>query len=185
MTPAMLLLVLVLVLCGLLWLAWRAKKLQTERDSVNWPDLLAKLSPVGRVGIEEVAAVFLLPSREQLDSRHIMSRLESRDIWDFIGGIEGLKTMRRNADVLIELACYVQRWNPEASIVAEQLRLDANQIKTSLSKILSSERRGTLSTWFPIYATRATAAYYLMTQRVCVLYEISHEGLLAQLKAAI
>jgi hypothetical protein len=185
MTPAMLLSVLVLLLCGLLWLAWRAKTIQIERDKVRWPDLLARLSPVGRVGIEEVAAVFLLPSSEQLDSRRIESRLESRDIWDFMGGIEGLKTMQRNANVLIELACYVQRWNPDASVVAEQLRLGANQIKTSLAKIHSSERQGTLSTWFPIYATRATAAYYLMTRRVCALYEISHEGLLAQLKTAI
>jgi hypothetical protein len=185
MTSAILLPVLVLILCGVLWLAWRAKQLQTKRDTVSWTDLLARLSPVGRVGIEEVAAVFLLPSSEQLDSRSIELRLESRDIWDFIGGIEGLETMQRNADVLIELACYVQRWNQEASVVAEQLRLDANQIKTSLAKIKSAQRQGSLSTWFPIHATRATAAYFLMTQRVCALYEISHEGLLAQLKAAI
>jgi hypothetical protein len=185
MTSTALLPVLALILYGLVWLALRAKRLQAERDAVSWTDLLARLSPVGRVGIEEVAAVFLLPSSEQLDSRSIESRLELRDIWDFIGGIEGLKAMQRNADVLIELACYVQRWNPEASVVAEQLRLDANQIKTSLAKIRSSQRRGTLSTWFPIHATRATAAYYLMTQRLCALYAISHEGLLAQLKAAI
>jgi len=69
MTPAMLLSVLVLLLCGLLWLAWRAKAIRTERDKVRWPDLLTRLSPVGRVGIEEVAAAFLLPSSEQLDSR--------------------------------------------------------------------------------------------------------------------
>jgi hypothetical protein len=185
MTSTVLLPVLALILSGLVWLALRAKRLQTERDAVSWTDLLARLSPVGRVGIEEVAAVFLLPSSEQLDSRSIESRLESRDIWDFIGGIEGLETMQRNAEVLIELACYVQRWNQEASLVAEQLRLDANQIKTSLAKIKASRRQGKLSTWFPIHATRAAAAYYLMTRRLYALYAISNEGLLAELKAVI
>ena len=54
---------------------------------------------------------------------------------------------------------------------------------SSLAKIQSSKRRGTLTTWFPIHATRAAAAYYLMTRRLCALYEVSHVGLLAQLKA--
>ena len=186
MKPTILAPALALVLlCWLIFVFWRTKKVQNKRADLTWNELVAQLRPVGRVGIEEVASVFLLPSSEQLDSRPNESRLDPRDIWDFIGGIDGLTTMQRNAEILIDLAYYVQRWNPQACLVAEQLRLDANQIKTSLARIQSSKRRGTLTTWFPIHATRATAAYYLMTRRLCALYEVSHVGLLDQLKAAI
>jgi hypothetical protein len=93
--------------------------------------------------------------------------------------------MEHNAKVLIELACYVQRWNEEAIVVAEQLRLDAREIQIYLAKIRKAKRQGALSRRFPIYAQRAVAAYYLMTRRTLALYEVSHAGLLPALKAAI
>jgi hypothetical protein len=172
-------------LSGLLLFAWRMKKVQDEREEANWDDLIQKLVPLSKVGIEEVACSFLAPSGRELDPRRREDRLESRDIWDFIGGIEGLKAMRRNAAVLIDLACYVQRWNSEAFVVAEQLRLDASEIRAALAKIRFARWRGDLGSKFPIHAARAAAAYYLMTQRLCALYEISQTGLLLRLKAAI
>ena len=174
-----------LFLAGLIWISGRMFRLRVLGEEASWDELLARLLPVSRVGIEEVASAFLDPTGQELDPRRADRHLEARDIWDFIGGIEGLKTMRRNAEVLIDLASYVRRWNPEAAAVAEQLRLDANEIKNALSRIDWARRTGRLAASFPIQASRAAAAYYLMTQRVCALYEISQEGLLAQLKAAI
>jgi hypothetical protein len=175
----------VLFLGALLWISWRMWKTRARREEGSWEELLARLLPVSRAGIEEVAAAFLDPTGQEFDPRRAERHLEPRDIWDFIGGIEGLKVMRRNAEVLIDLASYVSRWNPEALVVAEQLRLDANEIKTALSRVHSARRRGRLAASFSIQASRAAAAYYLMTQRVCALYEINQVGLLAQLKAAI
>ncbi|MBB6143647.1 uncharacterized protein YchJ [Silvibacterium bohemicum] len=184
--PAMLFPILVLLLLGVLvGVALRARKIHARREEASWDQLLSRLTPLGKVGIHEVASAFLTPTSQELDPRQDSGRLESRDIWDFVGGIEGLKRMRQNADVLIELAYYVRRWNPEAAAVAEQLRLDAKEIKTALTKLAREERRGKLATWFPIHATRATAAYYLMTQRVFALYEISNAGLLVQLKSVM
>jgi hypothetical protein len=174
-----------LFLAGLIWISWQILRVRAQREEASWDELLARLLPVSRAGIQEVANAFLDPTGLELDSRRAERHLGARDIWDFVGGIEGVKTMRRNAGVLIDLASYVRRWNPEATAVAEQLRLDANEIRNALFRINWARRRGRLAASFPIQASRAAAAYYLMTQRVCALYEISQEGLLAQLKAAI
>jgi hypothetical protein len=175
----------ILLLGGLLWIFWRIIRTRVRREEASWEQLLARLVPVNRTGIQEVAAAFLDPTGEELDPRRAERHLESRDIWDFIGGIDGLRIMRQNAEVLIDLASYVSRWNPEALVVAEQLRLDANEIKNALSRIERARSKGRLASSFPIDAPRAAAAYYLMTQRVSALYEISQEGRLAQLEAAI
>jgi hypothetical protein len=175
----------ILFLAGLIGASWRLLRTRRRREEASWDELLGKLLPVSRVGIQEVAAAFLDPSGQELDPRRAGRHLETRDIWDFIGGIEGVKWMRQNAEVLIDLARYVRRWNPEAAVVAEQLRLDAREIKSALSRIEWARRRGQLAASFPIQASRAAAAYYLMTQRVCALYEVSQEGLLERLKAAI
>jgi hypothetical protein len=174
-----------LFLTGLISIAWWTLRIHARREETSWDELLGRLVPVSRAGVQEVAAAFLNPTVQELDPRRVERHLEPRDIWDLIGGIEGLKTMRRNADVLIDLASYVHRWNPEAAIVAEQLRLDAGEIKNALSRIERARRRGRLAASFSIQASRAAAAYYLMTQRVCALYAISQEGLLPQLKAAV
>lgn len=166
-----------------LWRQFRGT--ERKRMEVTWEELVAQLAPVGHVGIEEVAADFLAPTSELADPRRDDVHLTSRDVWDLVGGIDGLETMERNAKVLIELACYVQRWNEEAIVVAEQLRLDAREIQVYLSKIRMAKRQRTLSRWFPIYAQRAVAAYFLMTQRILALYEVSHAARLPALKAAL
>jgi hypothetical protein len=173
------------LLIGLFAIFWRMSRLRAQKEEVSWEELLARLQPVSRAGIEEVASAFLIPTREELDSRQFEKHLEPRDIWDFIGGVEGLKAMRHNAEVLIDLASYVSRWNPEAVTVAEQLRLDAGEIKNALSSIERARRKGRLASVFAVQAPRAAAAYYLMTQRVYALYAINQAALLGQLKAAI
>src|SRR5581483_526032 len=170
---------------GLCWIFWRMSRARVRKEEAGWNELIAKLLPVSRTGIHEVATAFLEPTGREMDARHAERHLEPRDVWDFIGGIDGLKTMHHNAGVLIDLASYVSRWNPEAYIVAEQLRLDAHDIKNALSQIERAQRKGKLAYSFSVQASRATAAYYLMTQRVCALYEISNAGLLAQLKEVI
>jgi hypothetical protein len=175
----------ILFLAGLIGTSWWMLRVRLRREEASWDELLARLHPLSRAGIEEVAAAFLDPTGQELDPRRAGRHLETRDIWDFIGGIQGLRLMRQNAEVLIDLARYVRRWNPEAALVAEQLRLDARAIRSALSGIEWARRRGQLAAAFPIQASRAAAAYYLMTQRVRALYEVSQEGLLERLKAAI
>jgi hypothetical protein len=171
--------------CALVVLAYRSGRTQKSRASVSWEDLIARLDRVNSAGVAGVAREFLNPTGQQVDPRNDGKRMEPSDIWDMVGGIQGIEVMRQNTAVLIEIAAYIQRWNPEAVIVAEQLRLDAHEMEGYLKRLKASDRAGTLQTWFPFYAQRAVSAYYLMTRRVLALCEISHAGLLPSLQAAL
>ncbi len=93
--------------------------------------------------------------------------------------------MERNCAVLVDLAFYVQQWYPEASVVAEQLRLNAREIQWHVGRLKSAAQTGKLEIFFSDYAQPAITTYYLMTQRVLALYETYHLPGLADLQRAI
>ncbi len=176
MIPILLLLAFVVLLAaGLVWMQVRTHRLH----SVSWENLIAQLQHVPARGLEIVALDYMEPRPNQL-------KLEPEHLWGFIGGMEGLRGMRRNANLLIALAAYVQRWNFEESvIVTERMRQDAVQLKRALFRIRVEMllRRTQLRT--PFYIQQAASAYYLMTRRLLALYETSHAGLLPVLQDAM
>ncbi len=147
--------------------------------SATWEDLLVKIRAVPRQGLEVVALDNLQPGTNQL-------QLEPPDMWQLLGGFDGLQRMKENAQILIALAAYVQRWNyAEAIIVAERMRRDAVHLKRAVFLIrLEMLLR---SKWLrvPFYVHEAATYYYLMTKRLLALYESSHVGLLPRLKEAL
>jgi len=40
-------------------------------------------------------------------------RYGAEQIWESLGGFEGLKRMRQNAEIMLALAAYAQQWNFE------------------------------------------------------------------------
>jgi hypothetical protein len=174
--PILLLLTFVVLLAaGLVWMQISNHRLH----SLSWEDLVSQLQPVPARGLEIVALDYMEPRPNQL-------KLEPDHLWAFIGGMEGLHGMRRNANLLIALAVHVQRWNfEEGVIVTERMRQDAVQLKRALFRIRIEMllRRTQLRT--PFYIQQAASSYYLMTKRLLALYETSHAGLLPVLKAAI
>ncbi len=102
-----------------------------------------------------------------------------------LGGLEGLELLERNCQVLVDLAMYVQRWHPEALVVAEQLRLNAREIEWQLGRLKGAAQTGNLQTAFAGYAQRAVATYYAMTRNVLELYEQAQFPELSELKQAI
>ena len=172
MTPILLLvLFLVLLAGGLIYSQISAGRLR----STTWEDLVSRMQPMHARGLEIVALDNLQPKANQL-------QLEPEHLWGLIGGKEGLRRMRSNADLLIALAAYVQRWNfEEGVIVTERMRHDAVQLKRAIFRlqvdmfICRSQLRA------PFYIHQAASAYYLMTRRILALYETSHAGLLPRL----
>ncbi|MGA2350514.1 MAG: hypothetical protein ABSF70_08795 [Terracidiphilus sp.] len=157
-----------LVAMGLLLLQLRR---QRQRD---WHILVADLYKLNVVQLSAVATDYLTPRRNQID-------MEPQEIWDFLGGYQGLRKMRENADIMLELAAYAQQWNfEEAVIVTERMRLDAITLRRAIRRVelgmvpsrLMLHYRLTL----PLYAQEASSAYYLMRQRLLALYESSHAG---------
>ena len=154
--------------------------LRSRRSSqATWDELLARLVHLDR---EKIAAIALDAID---DSTHETFLLEPEAIWEMLGGMEGLERLENNCQVLIDLATYVQRWHPEALVVAEQLRLNAREINWHVGRLKGAAQSGNLQTAFASYAQRAVATYYLMTRHVLELYEQVSFPELAELKQAI
>ena len=176
MTPILLLLsFLVLLTGGLIYTQIRARRLR----STTWEDLVSRMQPMHARGLEIVALDNLQPKANQL-------QLEPEHIWGLIGGTEGLRRMRENADTLIALAAYVQRWNfEEGVIVTERMRHDAVQLKRAIFRLRFEMMIRRSQIRAPFYIHQAASSYYLMTRRLMALYETSHAGLLPRLAEAM
>jgi hypothetical protein len=150
----------------------------------SWESLLSRLSTVDRDNLALISENFLHepgPGRMDEDG----SELDATQIWSLMGGLQGLEAMERNCAVLVDLAFYVQQWYPEASVVAEQLRLNAREVAWHVGRLKAAAGTGKLEIYFADYARPAITTYYLMTTRVLALYERYNLPGLVDLQAAI
>ncbi len=146
---------------------------------LNWEDLVAKLEPVPFAGISAIAVDYLQPSKGQIG-------IETDQLWAMVGGNEGLRHMADNAEILIALAGYAQRWNFEESVVvAERMRLDGVNLRRATNRLSLGLLFGYGKVSGPFHMQEAVCAYYLMRQRLLALYETSHAGRYPQLAAAL
>lgn len=145
----------------------------------NWDDLVARLEPVPFNGLSIVALDYLQPTKGQI-------AIETNQIWELVGGSEGLRRMSTNAEVLIALAGYAQQWNrQEGVIVAERMRRDGAALRRSTRKLSLGLLLGYGGASGPFNVQEAASAYYLMRQRLLALYETSHAGRYPRLAAAL
>jgi hypothetical protein len=154
------------------------KSVSHLRDK-EWDELLQMLQPVHFRGLEMVALDHIDPQGNQL-------KIEPGDMWALLGGPEGLRRMKQNADVMIALAAYASRWNMvEAAIVAERMRQDAIMLKRALFRVRMDASLHRQPIRFPFYLHQAASSYYLMLRRLLCLYEANHAGLHPRLAAAL
>ena len=151
---------------------------------VSWEHLLAQLSFTDHDNLTQVAMDLIDESglRREDDA---CSSIEPAQLWTLVGGLEGLKALEKNSEVLIALAFYVQQWHPEAVAVAETLRHDARELRWHVARLNGAAQTGNLQISFPFYAQRAVATYYLMTRRVLSLYEAGNFAMLSDLQRAL
>jgi hypothetical protein len=149
------------------------------QQKLTWNALVARLEPLNFTDLERIAKAYLEPRGNQLE-------LQPQAMWRLLGGADGLPRLRRNAEVMLDLAVFVQRWNfDDAIVVAEIMRRDAARLQKAITQIEMAMllRRGSMR--IPFYIHEASAAYYLMRQRLLALYETSHAGLLPRLSQAL
>ena len=151
--------------------------------NATWSGLLSRLEDVDRNRIAFVALDLVDETGQPREAGD--SDIDPSNIWDLVGGLHGLEVLEKNCDVLIDLAFYVQHWHPEALLVAEQLRLNAREIKWHVARLKGAQETGNLSSSFPFYAQRAVATYYLMTRHLLALYEFGNLTEFAQLQAVV
>jgi hypothetical protein len=111
--------------------------------------------------------------------------LDFATMWTLLGGLEGLEVLEKNCAVLVDLAAYLQRWHPEAVVVAEQLRLNAREIEWHVGRLKGAAETGNLQSSFAEYAQRAVVTYYFMTQHVIELYDHIGFPQMAELQRAL
>lgn len=152
--------------------------------NTDWEHLIGRLERVDRDKIATIAHDALGEDRSDGDGDSYLE-LDGARIFGMLGGLEGLEVLERNCQVLIDLAAYVQRWYPEALVVAEQLRLNARELEWHVGRLKGAAQTGNLQTAFGDYAPRAVAIYYLMTRHVLDLYSKTSASGAAQLQAAL
>ncbi len=174
----------VLFLAALLAILLRYSLRARRATDTTWNDLLQRLTWVDR---DNIAMIALDVVTESGELRQEASRfaLEPPAIWTLLGGLEGLEVLEHNCHVLVELASYIQRWHPEALVVAEQLRLNAREIEWHVGRLKGAAETGNLQSSFAAYAQRATVTYYMMTRHVLELYSQVGFPRLADLQQAL
>ena len=150
----------------------------------SWQQLLDRLTHVDREGIAQIALDYADESGERrMESSE--TELEPSQIWKLAGGLSGLEAIERNCAVLIDLAFYLQRWYPEALVLAEELRLNTREIEWHVERLRGAANTGNLELSFASYAQPAIAKYYVMTQRVLALYQRQNATMFLELQSAI
>jgi hypothetical protein len=149
----------------------------------SWHEIAAGLQQLNTDGLAAVAINYLEPHSGQID-------MEPEAIWKSLGGYHGLRKMRENAEVMLELAACAQQWNfVEAVIVTERMRLDAAQLRRAVRRaelgLISLRLFRHYQLTLPLHAQEASSAYYLMRQRLLCLYQTSHAGLYPKLAEAL
>jgi hypothetical protein len=134
--------------------------------------------------VEQIALDAIDESGQQRQDNNAR-QLEEKEIWNLVGGLEGLELLEQNSAVLIDIAAYVQQWYPEALETAEELRRNAKEMRWHVSRLKRAEESGNLEGWFANYAQNAIATYYLMTRRVLALYESKNLPMLTELQKTI
>lgn len=169
--------------CALIAAAIHSQRTAVKLDRRSWQQLVSDLQRIHFEGLTIVAKDFLEPRKNQI-------ALEPSDLWELVGGYEGLRRMRANAKIMMTLAAFAQQWNfEEGVVVAERMRRDAARLTAAVRKVEFSMlpyvvlRHRWLKVPFCIH--EAASSYYLMRQRLLALYETSHAGLYPQLAEAL
>ena len=134
--------------------------------STELAPLLRRLHAIDRDGIAIVACNFL----EEGEWDGTFPALEREDIWNLLGGMQGLEALQANCEVLIELAFQLQQVYPATLVVSEELRRNAREIQWHVERLKGAAQTGHLRAYFPDYAQRVAATYFKMTRSVLQLY---------------
>jgi hypothetical protein len=138
---------------------------------MTWNDLVAALQPVKTEGITALALDHLEPETAQ-------EKRAPDEIWDLVGGVDGLKRMKENSNIFIALASLAQRENSEdGTMVAAKIRRDDLALRRAVLGLAVGKTLGYGRSRVSLYVHEAASAYYLMQRRLLALYRASQPAL--------
>jgi hypothetical protein len=159
------------------------RRLQASHKS-TWEELMQRIVPVDRRSVEIVALDAVDPSGERRADEH-RRELGRQEIWNLLGGMDGINRIQNNSRVFIEIAAYLERWHPEAADTAEEMRLEARRLEWHVSRLKAAENNKSLELHFHSYGQNAAISYYLMVNKLLALYEYGRAALLGDLQRAL
>ncbi len=158
--------------------------LRSHRASTaSWESLLDRLN---HLNPENVALVALdLVDEDGNVRRSDWPELDADQVWNLVGGLEGLDKIEANCDVFVEIAMHLQLTYPEAIVITEEFRRKTRHIQWHINRLRAGERTGNLAANFSTYAQRAVASYYLMSRQLLTLCEQTQFEGLERLRLAL
>ena len=175
--------VLLLVL-ALTCVAWRSLLRARRSSRLSWESIVRKLIWVDPKIVAKIA-LDLTHESTRCEKESEWESIDPSGIWGMIGGMEGLENLKKNSHVLIDLAAHLQRWYPDALVVAEELRRAARELEWHVGRLEGAANTGNLEISFPFYAQRAVASYYRMTRQLLAFYEQKDLILFTDLQKAL
>lgn len=167
--------------CLILVVVWRIRWAWGRRQTraASWDVLLSLAEKVDLEKLHKVAECYLRPSREQF-------KREPAEMWDLMGGLDGMNSLYRNAELMLKLAVFAEQWqHPEAALIAELIRRDGVRVKKLVTRMQLHllMRRVPVSLAFDVQELAAT--YVLMRSRLVGLYETCHVARVPALSASL
>ncbi len=152
---------------------------------LEWHELVLRMRPADRSGIVELASRRLTASTGQ-------PPIEPNAMFEMLGGASGLRAIYRNSKVILALAGYATRWNPEEGArVTDAIRRDALRLQRTV-RIIQLEMMLKHRLFVPlrmrsasVRLEQAALLYQEMSQRLLGLYQNSHAGLYPQLNVVL
>lgn len=175
----MVLVLLVAMLVGVAGYQIRFAMRRRRLAAKSWDEVLGRVEAVDIEGLRAIADCYLQPDKDQL-------RIEPSAMWEMMGGLEGIARLKANADVMLELAVFAERWNgDQGPVISEMMRRDAVRLRSAITRVQLAFLFHFGFLRAPFYLQEASASYYLMRSRLLGLYQNSHIGLVPRLEAAI
>jgi hypothetical protein len=168
-----------LVVTGVLY-TWRLRRSSRK----TWEELMGQIVPINRQGIDAVVLDAVEPSGERRSDEH-RRELGRTEIWNLLGGMDGIRRMENNSSVLIEMAAYLERWHPEAADTAEEIRLEARNLRWQTRWLYEAEKNHCLEQHFHSYGQNAAISYYRMVKKTVSLFQHTEASLFGDLQRAL
>lgn len=157
----------------------RTRKRNSDLTHLDWSVLVAKIAPLPSDVITRVAIGYLQPGS-------VEDANDMQDVWELIGGDEGLHRLYSNSQVLMALASRARWDHPDESFIAiEQMRRDAVVLRRAVIRLSLGLNLGYDRLYGPISVREAIGAYYLMRGRVLTLYAKHHGPRSLELSAVL
>lgn len=149
------------------------------RHSQSWEVILSQISPI-EPGLLSIVT--------QLNGKRDTQpgAISASGIWHTVGGMQGIRKLKTNAEAMLELAIYAERWNSyHGPVFSELVRRDALALRRAIRvlRLRYFFARSEENISDPLI--KAFIAYDHARTRLLAIYETTHVGLLPQLEAVL